>query len=58
MIIQLRYFTLKVSELKGIEVIDKRYKPARKCGTLKWKYVMELIEDAYAPPEIHPAGFR
>lgn len=41
---------------KGIAVIDHRHKPPRRCGMLKWKEVMDMIEDCATPPEIYPAG--
>jgi len=43
-------------EDKGITIIDHRHKPARKCGTLTWRNVMNIIEEEFTPPSIHPCG--
>lgn len=51
-----RKFEMRIHKEKGITVIDHRHKPPRKCGTLSWKYIMNMIEDCYSPPEIHPGG--
>jgi hypothetical protein len=41
---------------KGITVIDHRHTPPRKCGTLTWKNVMEVIEESFGTPSIYPCG--
>ena len=53
----IRKFEMKIED-KGITVIDHRHKPPRKCGTLTWKNVMDIIENEFSPPEIYPGGFN
>ena len=50
-------FEMIISQ-KGIKVVDHRHKPPRKCGILSWRSVMNMIEEFYTEPDIHPAGFR
>lgn len=51
----IRKFEMNIGD-KGISIIDHRYKPARKCGTLTWKNLMDIIEDEFTHPSILPCG--
>lgn len=53
--IKVRKFDMLITE-KGISITDNRYKPPKKCGTVSWKSIMNIIEDEYSPPDIHPGG--
>lgn len=55
--VMVRKFEMQITK-KGVTVVDHRHKPKRKCGTLSWKDVMEMIEDCHTLPDIHPIGFR
>lgn len=51
----IKKFEMQIED-KGITVIDHRHKPPRKCGTLKWNTVMEIIEESFSAPSIYPCG--
>jgi hypothetical protein len=53
--IMVRKFEMQIGD-KGITVVDHRHKPPRKCGTLTWKNIMDIIEREFTSPEIHPCG--
>lgn len=50
-VINLKEFDIAVLK-SGLRVWDKRHKPHRYCGKLKWQYIMDLIEGEYSPPTI------
>ena len=48
---RVKYFKIYIKD-KGLTIFDERHKPPRKCGTLSWKVIMELIETEFTAPTI------
>ena len=53
LVVNLKEFDIAVTK-SGIRVWDKRHKPHRFCGKLKWQEVMDIIQGECEQPAIIP----